>query len=257
MDKKRLKRPMPTSEEPGEKAGVWEEKPGTGHAPCIQHHLSGEPPSKPSLQPNPWTWPTLTPYRAQARLPLGSEWAREPATCSHCLLPCCSGDPIKPCLNSFWALVGFHWLRKPRTRVSNTNSGWMISVYFCESQRYEEIWAKTWRHVRTMTAYLFSIMLERSASQGVGWGTPGDPETHTGCLWAQNYFCDDMKILFAFSTGLTFATGTKPTVGETACMLAQILAPVIAYFCHTLTVKIKNCFTDKSSGDINEFFVIA
>ena len=73
-------------------------------------------------------------------------------------------------------------------------------------------------------------MLERSASQSVGWGIPGDPETHTGCLWAQNYFCDDMKILFAFSTGLTFATGTKPTVGETACMLAQILALVIAYF---------------------------
>lgn len=65
-----------------------------------------------------------------------------------------------------------------------------------------------------------------------------------------------MKIVFAFSTGLTFATGTKPTVGEAACILTQIIALVIAYILPYTHSK-KNYFTDKIGGDINEFFVIA
>lgn len=67
-----------------------------------------------------------------------------------------------------------------------------------------------------------------------------------------------MKIAFVFSTGLTFATGTKPTVDKTACIPAQIIALVMAYFLpYTQSKKKKKNFTDKIGGDINEFVVIA
>ena len=45
MDKKMQKTkktPTATLEEPGAKTGCWEQKQGTEHAPCTQHHLGGE-----------------------------------------------------------------------------------------------------------------------------------------------------------------------------------------------------------------------
>ena len=38
---KETKNPATTFEEPGAKAGGWEQKQGTAHAPCTQHHLRG------------------------------------------------------------------------------------------------------------------------------------------------------------------------------------------------------------------------
>ena len=40
-DTKRPKNPTATFEEPGAKAGGGEQKHGTVHAPCTQHHLRG------------------------------------------------------------------------------------------------------------------------------------------------------------------------------------------------------------------------
>ena len=40
--KETKKTPTATFEEPGAKTGCWEQKQGTEHALCIQHHQRGE-----------------------------------------------------------------------------------------------------------------------------------------------------------------------------------------------------------------------
>ena len=40
-DTKDQKTSTATSEEPGAKTGCWEQKQGTEHAPCTQHHQTG------------------------------------------------------------------------------------------------------------------------------------------------------------------------------------------------------------------------
>ena len=58
-DKKKKKtttnNPTATSEQPGAKTGCWEQKQGTAHASCPQHHQKGGKPPKPAVQPDPWT----------------------------------------------------------------------------------------------------------------------------------------------------------------------------------------------------------
>ena len=72
---KKTKNPTATSEEPGAKAGGWEQKQGTSHAPCTHHHLKVGKQSKSALQLDPWTLDT--PGDPYPHRPLGSEQTRE------------------------------------------------------------------------------------------------------------------------------------------------------------------------------------
>ena len=140
---------------------IWEQKQGTVHAPCTQHHLRGGQTTSATPLPQPLDTPLPSPPIRNQLAP--SRWVSKQGNLLLVFdLHCCSRGPNKA-LPEFlvWPLINFYWLRRPKSLVSNTNAGWMISVCFCESQRYKEIWAKTWRQVKKMTAYLFSIMLEK------------------------------------------------------------------------------------------------
>ena len=80
---KKTKIPAATFEEPGAKAGCWEQKLGTGYAPYTQRHRGGH-----LCQPSsPGHTHTLTAYKEKPRHPHPlatrgvSKWARETAVC--------------------------------------------------------------------------------------------------------------------------------------------------------------------------------
>ena len=77
----------------GAKTGWWEQKQGTSHTRCIQHHNQERTPFKPPCRPDPWThsYPhpihgiSSHPHTPSPRTHL-REWAREPVTRFHSLL---------------------------------------------------------------------------------------------------------------------------------------------------------------------------
>ena len=65
-------------------------------------------------------------------------------------------------------------------------------LYLCQSQRRYENLFKTYKQGSKMTAYLFSVMLEKCFSKYVP-GTPRNPKTLSGLLWGQNNFHENTK----------------------------------------------------------------
>ena len=90
-----------------QKQGVQEQKQGTAHAPCPQHHLRGGQKTSATPPARPLDTPLPSPH---IRNPLtshsGSEQARETVNCSR--FPCCR-SPSKA-LPEFpvWPLINFY-----------------------------------------------------------------------------------------------------------------------------------------------------
>ena len=106
------KSPTVTSEEPGAKTGCREQKQGTAHAPCTQHHQGHL--SHPS-GPTPGHTPTLTSYKEPACLHLGVGGGEQGKLLLVFTPPCCSRGPNKA-LPEFlvWPLINFYWLKKTK-----------------------------------------------------------------------------------------------------------------------------------------------
>ena len=117
--KKKTESVTASSEEPGAKAGTWEQKQCTVCAPSIQHHQRGGQITSAIPLPQPLDTSLPSSHRRnQLAPPLGASMGN----CYLFLLPTATtGPPIKPCLNflSSSSSISFDWGR-PRALVSIT-----------------------------------------------------------------------------------------------------------------------------------------
>ena len=98
----------------------WEQKQGTAHAPCTQHHKGVGKPPQPPLRPDSW----IHPWGASKQWKL--LFVLAPA--------CCGRGPSKALPGLLvWLPISLYRLRRPRALVSNTYN---LCSNYTEGQNY-------------------------------------------------------------------------------------------------------------------------